>query len=74
MASGREEALRTTISTQPWNTAAWDGLLSIVASTGSADKQREIYEELLAQYPYAVRLYMSTPTPKQRTLSLPDHS
>jgi len=35
---------------------AWDGLISVVASTGNADKQREVYEELLGHFPYAVRL------------------
>jgi hypothetical protein len=61
MTSGREEALRATISTQPWNTAAWDGLVSVVASS-SAEKQREIYEELLGHFPNAVRLPMSLPS------------
>ena len=59
MATDREEALRATISRQKWNTTAWDGLIAVVASTGNVDKQRETYEEILSQFPYAVRFCMS---------------
>lgn len=51
----RESALRSRIETDPWDAAAWDGLVSHVASKGTITQQREIYELVLEQYPTAVR-------------------
>lgn len=57
MAAAKEAACRELVSKDPWNTGAWDGLLNAVIANGNADKQRQVFDELLAQYPHAVRLH-----------------
>ena len=56
MPGGRYDALRASIAKEPWDAAAWEGLVALSAASGSLDQQREILEELLSQFPTAVRL------------------
>ncbi len=55
MAVAKETACRELVAKEPWNTGAWDGLLNAVATTGNAEKQRQVFDEMLSQFPNAVR-------------------
>ena len=55
MAAAKEAACRDLLTKEPWNTGAWDGLLNAVTASGNSEKQRAIFDELLSQFPNAVR-------------------
>lgn len=53
-AAAREADFRARISDDVWDVTAWQGLVNLAAEIGDLDKQREVYEALLAQFPFAV--------------------
>lgn len=55
MAAAKEAACRDLVAKDPWNTGAWDGLLNAVTASGNVEKQRQVFDELLSQFPNAVR-------------------
>ena len=55
MAAAKEAACRDLVAKDPWNTGAWDGLLNAVAAGGNTEKQRQVFDDLLSQFPNAVR-------------------
>lgn len=53
-------ALRARVAEDPWDAAAWEGLVKLSAEIGDVDKQREVFEDLLTQFPFAVRFFRPT--------------
>ena len=49
-----EAGLRRRIAEDPWDTTAWESLVTLAGESGNLGKQREVYEALLSQFPTAV--------------------
>lgn len=55
MSAAKEAVFREIVTKDPWNASAWDGLVNAAVASGNISRQRQVLDELLTQFPYAVR-------------------